>query len=83
MNWLMNRSLALLVLIGMGTLSSTVNGQDEYQIDNTHTSLIFSISHMDIGYIYGRFNKVSGVATINRDAPEQSKFQFMRIYHIP
>ena len=67
--------------IFIGTLLTAVvcppaQAQDTYELDNSHTSLIFSISHFNIGYIYGRFNTCSGTISMDKDTPSNSKFQF-------
>ncbi len=35
-----------------------------YKIDPTHSSVIFGISHLGVTYVYGRFNTLSGVMTL-------------------
>ena len=52
-----------------------VYAQKTYELDNSHASLIFSISHFNIGYVYGRFNKVSGTFSIDDEAAN-CKFDF-------
>lgn len=32
----------------------------EYLIDNTHTSVVFAVSHFGLSYTYGRFNQCEG-----------------------
>lgn len=56
--------------------SPTARAQDVFDLDNTHSSIIFSISHLNISYTYGRFNRCSGVISINNDNPASSKFRF-------
>jgi polyisoprenoid-binding protein YceI len=48
---------------------------DEFQIDNSHTSVIFGVSHLGYSFTYGRFNKVSGAFTLDPKGPEASTFQ--------
>jgi polyisoprenoid-binding protein YceI len=48
---------------------------DEFALDETHTSVIFGISHMSISLTYGRFNKVTGAYTLDPD-PAKCKFEF-------
>ncbi|MEM9413520.1 MAG: YceI family protein, partial [Planctomycetota bacterium] len=64
-----------LVLTGLGQPNKALS-QDLFQIDNSHSSVIFSISHFNIGYIYGRFNRCTGQAKIDRESPEQCQFNF-------
>jgi polyisoprenoid-binding protein YceI len=42
---------------------------EKYTIDNIHSSLIFRIKHMDVGYIYGRFNTFSGGFAFDEKSP--------------
>lgn len=49
---------------------------DDYVLDDSHTSVIFGISHLGLSLTYGRFNKVSGKYTLDAADPAASKFQF-------
>jgi len=44
-----------------------------YTIDNSHTSLIFAVSHLGFSDTYGRFNKISGTVAWDASAPAASK----------
>lgn len=48
----------------------------EYYVDPVQTSVIFAVKSFDIGYTYGRFNKVEGEAAIDKTIPKDSKFEF-------
>jgi polyisoprenoid-binding protein YceI len=48
--------------------------EDVYTIDNAHTSLVFSVSHFNISYSYGRFNKVAGEFTISKGLADSFRF---------
>jgi polyisoprenoid-binding protein YceI len=48
---------------------------DEFEVDNSHTSVIFGVSHLGYSITYGRFNKVSGTFTLDPAGPEASTFQ--------
>ena len=48
----------------------------EYYIDPVQTSVIFAVKNFDIGYTYGRFNKVEGEMAIDKTIPKDSKFEF-------
>jgi polyisoprenoid-binding protein YceI len=50
---------------------------DDYKIDDSHTSVIFGISHMGLSYTYGRFNKVSGTYTLDAADPTKSAFKMV------
>jgi len=36
------------------------SGPESYAIDNSHSSIVFAVSHFGLSYIYGRFNQCSG-----------------------
>ena len=67
----------ILMIAVLTTLcNSSANAQQDYAIDNSHTSVIFSISHFRIGYIYGRFNRCSGRIALDQFDPSLSEFSF-------
>ena len=67
------RALLVLCLVAVGSNRSFA---ETYTVDRSHTSLIFSISHLGYSYTYGRFNKVAGRYLLDRAAPQNSQFQF-------
>jgi polyisoprenoid-binding protein YceI len=64
---------ALCFATGGNNLSSAA---ETYTVDPSHTSLIFSISHLGYSYTYGRFNELAGRYLLDREAPQNSQFQF-------
>lgn len=48
---------------------------DEYQYDLVHSSVSFKARHLDISWIHGRFNEVSGKFSLDRENPSKSTFQ--------
>ncbi len=42
---------------------------ETYKIDAVHSSIIFRIKHLNISYVYGRFNDVSGTVVLNETDP--------------
>lgn len=72
----MTKSIALAALaLGMLAATAPAARTAEFVIDNSHTSVIFGISHLGYSYTYGRFNKTSGSFTLDPDKPEASTFQ--------
>ncbi|MDB4670597.1 YceI family protein [Pirellulaceae bacterium] len=72
-------------LFNLGTLSAIVLtaflsshqaalGADEYDYDLVHSSVSFKARHLDISWIHGRFNEVSGKFWLDRKNPSKSKF---------
>jgi polyisoprenoid-binding protein YceI len=71
----MTRSLALASALSLAfAASSSPARADDYELDNSHTSVIFGVSHMGYSFSYGRFNKVSGAYTLDPAKPEASTF---------
>ena len=42
-------------------------------IDNSHTNVLFGLSHMGFSQYYGRFNVITGTLEFDAKAPEKSK----------
>lgn len=63
------------ILVGSGFCSAPVRG-DTYTVDPIHSSVLFRIKHMDVGYFYGRFNDIAGEFTIDETDPPASSFEF-------
>ncbi|HEX6964063.1 MAG TPA: YceI family protein [Lacipirellula sp.] len=68
-------SLGLAALIGLSLVTPRGWAADEFAVDNSHTSVIFGVSHLGYSFTYGRFNKVSGAFTLDPAGPEASTFQ--------
>lgn len=51
-------------------------GLQDYAIDATHSSVVFRIKHMDMGYVFGMFRGVDGSFTFDEDNLEESSFEF-------
>ncbi len=63
--------LATLVLCASGGAAMAA---DEYDYDLVHSSVSFKSRHLDISWIHGRFNEVSGKFSIDRQDPTKSTF---------
>lgn len=51
---------ALLLVAGAALAAPTA-----YDIDAVHSSVVFRIKHLGVGYVYGRFNEFSGKVTVD------------------
>jgi polyisoprenoid-binding protein YceI len=49
---------------------------DVFDLDQTHFSVVFSVSHMNMSYTYGMFRQANARVTLDRENPANSKFQF-------
>jgi polyisoprenoid-binding protein YceI len=55
--------------------ANSVWAADDYDYDLVHSSVSFKARHLDISWIHGRFNDVSGKFSMDRDDPTKSTFQ--------
>src|SRR5690242_8000901 len=71
-------SASLMTLVaGLGVFAGggTAVAADSYAFDPVHSSVSFKTRHLDISWIHGRFNDVSGKFTLDREHPEKSTFE--------
>ena len=71
-----NARIMLPVLAALLLISPSLRG-DTYVLDNSHTSVIFGVSHLGYSYTYGRFNTVKGGFELDLTNPQASKFQIL------
>ncbi|MEZ6130392.1 MAG: YceI family protein [Planctomycetaceae bacterium] len=69
------RSAFCFVLLTVTLTGSSVFAADEYEYDLVHSSVSFKARHLDISWIHGRFNEVSGKFSLDRDDPTKSTFE--------
>lgn len=64
-------------IVGLALVTNTPSAAaaDEYDYDLVHSSVSFKARHLDISWIHGRFNEVSGKFSLDRDNPSKSTFQ--------
>jgi polyisoprenoid-binding protein YceI len=48
---------------------------DTYRVDGVHSSVIFRVKHLGVGYFYGRFNDLSGTVVVDDKNPANSSFE--------
>jgi polyisoprenoid-binding protein YceI len=63
--------LALNLLTGFSSQSWAA---DTEKVDKVHSAVLFRVKHMNVGYIYGRFNDISGTFTLDAKNPDKSSF---------
>ena len=68
-------SLVLLLLIGFVGIAQPM-GITKYEIDTTHSMIIFRAKHNGVSYNYGRFNEFTGEIMINADAVIERTVEF-------
>ena len=57
---LAGRVLVGMVLVAMGIAGPTTSYAQKFQVDNSHSSLVFAVNHFGLSYTYGRFNQIHG-----------------------
>ncbi len=67
--------LALLI-ITFTEKTESQNAAKTYQIDATHSAVIFRAKHLGVTYNYGRFNEFSGNITMDDTDVSKSKVEF-------
>ncbi len=65
-------SLVLLFVIGFVGITQPM-GMALYEIDTTHSMIIFRAKHNNVSYNYGRFNEFTGSITIGSDVRPHSE----------
>lgn len=65
-------SLVLLLVIGFVGITQPM-GMALYEIDTTHSMIIFRAKHNNVSYNYGRFNEFTGSITIGSDVRPHSE----------
>lgn len=56
--------------------ASAPEGLQDYDIDTTHSSIVFKIKHNDMGYVYGMFRGFDGSITFDEENLDESSFDF-------
>ncbi len=67
--------LAAVAGLGVCAAGSPARAADNYTYDNVHSSVSFKARHLDISWIHGRFNDVSGKFSLDRTDPTRSSFE--------
>jgi polyisoprenoid-binding protein YceI len=55
-------------------LAMQARAGDNYKADPVHSSVVFRIGHVNISYVYGRFNDPTGSFTLDEADPDKSSF---------
>ncbi len=58
--------VATLAAVAAAGTAATARAEAKYVIDPEHSTVIFKVKNRDVSYIFGRFNKLSGVITVDR-----------------
>jgi polyisoprenoid-binding protein YceI len=63
----------VLALISAFVLSA--NAADTFKVDQYHSAVIFSVRHLGVSNLYGRFNDISGTVVFDKDSPAKSSVE--------
>jgi polyisoprenoid-binding protein YceI len=64
------------LLFASSAAVGTALAADTYKIDPEHGTVIYRISHFNLGNAYGRFNKPTGTVVFDASDPSKSRFTF-------
>ena len=70
------RQLIVRPLVAVAVLVAPVFAADNYKIDSEHATVIFRVSHFNIGNAYGRFNDPTGTVSYDSSDPSKTAFTF-------
>ena len=71
------RTLASIVLgSSLFAAATAARAADTYKIDPEHSTVIYRISHFNIGNAYGRFDRPTGTVVLDTADPTKTTFQF-------
>ncbi len=69
----MTKKLVLSVLASVVGFASSARAES-YKVDPVHSSIVFSIKHLDVSNTYGRFNGATGTVEYDAANPALSSF---------
>src|SRR5439155_23792650 len=63
---------ALTALLAAGSITAVLRAEDTYKIDPVHSSVGFSVRHMVINSVKGKFKQFSGTVVMDNDAVKEA-----------
>ena len=66
----------LIALVATLTLGPSLAAAETYKIDSEHATVVFRVSHLNIGDAYGRFNEPTGTVVYDNADPSKTQFNF-------
>ncbi|RMD98638.1 MAG: polyisoprenoid-binding protein [Deltaproteobacteria bacterium] len=69
------RMMAVLFFIALFAFAPAVMAAETYAIDPVHSTVIFRVKHLGVGYLYGRFNDISGTIRFDEANPAKSSVE--------
>jgi polyisoprenoid-binding protein YceI len=68
------RSMIAVVVFGTFAVLETARAADNFGVDSVHSGVYFKIKHLDLAYVFGRFNEFSGSFAVDKDDPAKCSF---------
>ncbi len=67
------KPIKFILAIALGSFGvATHASADTFKIDPVHSSILFSVTHLGVSNLYGRFNDVSGTVTFDKTDPTKN-----------
>ena len=73
MNRLSKQAAVVLALVLAA--APAARAADVYDLDQTHFSIVFSVSHMNMSYTYGMFRQANAQVVLDRENPANTQFR--------
>lgn len=68
-------SAAIAVCVLAGPAAYRATAADTFEIDKTHSSVVFRVKHLNVSYLWGRFKDIRGKIVWDKDSPENSSIE--------
>lgn len=72
----MKNQAAAFVVLSAALFTPQVGSAASYSVDKSHTSVVFSISHLGYSFTYGMFKEFGGSFEFDKENPSGAKFDF-------
>ena len=66
---------AILTFLLLALFSVSADAAETYKLDPAHTSIVFRVKHLDVAYVYGRFNGPTGTFELDESSPAKSSIE--------
>ena len=71
----MRLNVAVVVVAAL-MMPAFVRAADSFKIDPVHASVIYRVSHLNVGQAYGRFDEPTGMVVLDKDDASKNSFTF-------
>src|SRR5437899_3957476 len=68
----MKNKLLLTTLLALGAVTATAGAEDTYKTDPVHSTVGFSVRHLVINNVKGKFKQFSGTVVMDNDAIKEA-----------